>query len=75
MVGSLGNIEADDAGNAVVEIEDKMVKIYGPHSVVGRSVVIYAGQDDSGRGGQESSLSTGNAGPRIAYGVIGLSSS
>ena len=75
MVGSLGNIQADDAGNGVVSIEDKMVKIYGPHSIVGRSVVIYAGQDDSGRGGQENSLSTGNSGPRIACGVIGLSSS
>jgi superoxide dismutase, Cu-Zn family len=72
MVGDIGNIEADEAGVATVKMEDTMVKIFGPHSVAGRSMVICAAADDGGRGGQESSLSTGNAGPRIAYGVIGL---
>lgn len=75
MVGDLGNVEADESGIAVVRIEDKMVKIFGPHSVIGRSIVICAGTDDTGRGGQENSLSTGNAGPRIAYGVIGIAAS
>lgn len=74
MVGDLGNVEADDAGVATVKIEDNgmMIQIFGPHSVVGRSLVVSAGQDDQGRGGQETSLTTGNAGPRIACGVIGL---
>lgn len=75
MVGDLGNVKADESGVAVVKMEDKMVKIFGPHSVIGRSIVICAGTDDTGRGGQETSLSTGNAGPRIAYGVIGISAS
>eukprot|EP00539_Tryblionella_compressa_P020734 CAMPEP_0178882228 /NCGR_PEP_ID=MMETSP0747-20121128/13407_1 /TAXON_ID=913974 /ORGANISM="Nitzschia punctata, Strain CCMP561" /LENGTH=153 /DNA_ID=CAMNT_0020550219 /DNA_START=37 /DNA_END=494 /DNA_ORIENTATION=- len=69
MVGDIGNIEADETGVANVKIEDKMVKIFGPHSVIGRSIVICAGADDQGRGGQENSLTTGNAGPRIAFGV------
>mmetsp|Transcript_61044 Transcript_61044/g.149458 ORF Transcript_61044/g.149458 Transcript_61044/m.149458 type:complete len:80 (-) Transcript_61044:139-378(-) len=72
MVGDIGNIDADESGVAVVKMEDKIVKIFGPHSVVGRSMVICAGADDGGKGGQESSLTTGNAGPRIAFGVIGL---
>lgn len=72
MVGDIGNIDADEAGVATVKMEDKLVKIYGPHSIVGRSMVICAGADDGGRGGQEKSLATGNSGPRIAYGVIGL---
>ena len=72
MVGDLGNVQADDHGIAMVDISDKLVKLLGPHSVIGRSVVIYAGADDSGRGGQENSLTTGNAGPRIACGVIGI---
>mmetsp|Transcript_61042 Transcript_61042/g.149451 ORF Transcript_61042/g.149451 Transcript_61042/m.149451 type:complete len:163 (-) Transcript_61042:139-627(-) len=72
MVGDIGNIDADENGVAVVKMEDKIVKIFGPHSVVGRSMVICAGADDGGKGGQESSLTTGNAGPRIAFGVIGL---
>lgn len=74
MVGDLGNIEADESGLATVQIEDSMVKLFGPHSVIGRSIVLFAGTDDSGRGGQENSLKNGNPGPRIACGVIGLSS-
>eukprot|EP00339_Tiarina_fusa_P030333 CAMPEP_0117051594 /NCGR_PEP_ID=MMETSP0472-20121206/35643_1 /TAXON_ID=693140 ORGANISM="Tiarina fusus, Strain LIS" /NCGR_SAMPLE_ID=MMETSP0472 /ASSEMBLY_ACC=CAM_ASM_000603 /LENGTH=154 /DNA_ID=CAMNT_0004765857 /DNA_START=41 /DNA_END=501 /DNA_ORIENTATION=+ len=70
MVGDIGNVIADEAGLAKVEIEDKMVKIFGPHSVIGRSIVVCAGADDTGRGGQENSLTTGNSGPRIAYGVV-----
>jgi Cu-Zn family superoxide dismutase len=72
MAGDIGNVEADESGVATVKIEDAMVKIFGPHSVIGRSVVICAGADDQGRGGQANSLSTGNAGPRIAYGVVGI---
>jgi Cu-Zn family superoxide dismutase len=75
MVGDLGNIEADEAGVCNVEISDTLVKLLGPHSVIGRSLVICAGADDTGRGGQDNSLTTGNAGPRIAYGVIGLGQS
>ncbi|KAL3919192.1 MAG: hypothetical protein SGARI_007268 [Bacillariaceae sp.] len=72
MVGDIGNVLADEAGTATFKMEDKIVKIFGPHSVIGRSMVVCAGADDQGRGGQESSLTTGNAGPRIAFGVIGL---
>lgn len=72
MVGDIGNVDADETGIANVRIEDRMTKIFGPHSVIGRSIVIYAGADDGGRGGQETSLTTGNAGPRIAYGVVGM---
>ena len=73
MVGDLGNCLADEKGNAKVEIADKLVQLVGPHSVLGRSIVVYAGEDDQGRGGHENSVTTGNPGPRIAAGVIGLS--
>lgn len=73
MVGDLGNITVDDSGVAQVLITDSKIQLLGPHSIVGRSIVIYAGADDMGRGGQENSLTTGNTGPRIAAGVIGLS--
>jgi superoxide dismutase, Cu-Zn family len=73
-VGSLGNITAGEDGKAQVRLEDSMVKLIGPHSVIGRSMVIHASEDDGGRGGHENSLQTGNTGPRVAAGVIGLSS-
>ena len=72
MVGDIGNILVEADGSCAVEISDKLVQLLGPHSVIGRSIVIYAGEDDQGRGGHENSLINGNAGPRIAAGVIGL---
>lgn len=49
-VGSLGNIEADAEGKANVFIEDKVVKLIGPQSIIGRSVAIMAQEDDLGLG-------------------------
>ena len=51
---------------------DQQVQLFGANSVVGRSCVLHKGTDDLGLGGNEESLKTGNAGGRIACGVIGL---
>jgi superoxide dismutase, Cu-Zn family len=76
MVGSLGNILAtEDAGTTVVQIVDPMIKLLGPHSIIGRSIVVYSAEDDAGRGGHALSLTTGNAGPRVCAGVVGLATS
>ena len=48
MVGDLGNIEADEDGIANVNHSDRQVKLIGPHSVIGRSIVIKATEDDLG---------------------------
>ncbi|EFE37554.1 hypothetical protein TRV_07774 [Trichophyton verrucosum HKI 0517] len=72
-VGDLGNITTDAQGNAVGSVQDKHIKLIGEHSVVGRTIVCHAGTDDLGKGGNEESLKTGNAGPRPACGVIGIS--
>uniref|UniRef100_UPI00358F9CF7 superoxide dismutase [Cu-Zn]-like n=1 Tax=Myxine glutinosa TaxID=7769 RepID=UPI00358F9CF7 len=73
-VGDLGNIEADCAGIAQVKISDKMVSLTGPNSVIGRTLVVHASPDDLGKGDNDESLKTGNAGARLACGVIGMAS-
>ena len=50
----------------------KKVKLRGKYSVIGRSIVIHQKEDDLGNGNDEESLKTGNAGKRIACGVIGF---
>jgi superoxide dismutase, Cu-Zn family len=71
-VGDLGNISTDSSGTAKGTVEDKQVKLIGPESIIGRMIVVHAGEDDLGQGGNEESLKTGNAGGRAACGVIGV---
>ena len=71
-IGDLGNVVANEEGVARIDITDKLVRLNGPDSVVGRSVVVHADVDDLGLGGTELSKTTGNAGGRLACGVIGL---
>ncbi|GLJ29476.1 hypothetical protein SUGI_0581040 [Cryptomeria japonica] len=72
--GDLGNIIAGQDGVAELLIEDSQIPLKGPDSIVGRAVVVHADPDDLGRGGHKLSKSTGNAGGRIACGVIGIQS-
>ena len=70
--GDLGNFEADADGVGVVAITDDFVSLVGPadRSVLGRTLVIHADEDDLGLGGDEGSLATGNAGARVGCCVI-----
>jgi len=70
--GDLGNIESDKNGVAEFKVVDEVISLNGKGSVLGRAVVVHAGTDDLGRGNNEESLKTGNAGGRAACGVIGL---
>lgn len=74
-MGDLGNVIADEEGNAKFQIVDNHVSLSGPYSVIGRMVVVHADEDDFGRGGHKDSKTTGNAGARLACGVIGISES
>jgi len=65
-VGDLGNLSADDAGSAEFQWTDSFLAFQGPHSIVGRGVIVHAGADDY------SSQPSGAAGARVACGVIGI---
>ncbi|KCV71692.1 superoxide dismutase [Fonticula alba] len=71
-VGDLGNLSVDETGSVKVTITDHLVSLSGVNNVVGRALVLHADVDDLGLGGHELSATTGNAGDRIACGVIGI---
>jgi len=72
-IGDLGNIEANSKGVAEFKIKSKTIQLQGATSIVGRAVVVHQDEDDLGKGGDEESLKTGNAGDRAGCGVIKLS--
>ena len=65
-VGDLGNIEANAEGVATLEWTDPQLAFEGMHSVVGRAVIVHAKADDL------KTQPTGDAGGRLACGVIGI---
>ncbi len=70
--GDLGNITANANGKAFFRIIDPLVKLSGPYSVIGRSLVIHEDPDDLGKTRHPFSKTTGNSGKRIACAVIGI---
>ena len=70
-VGDLGNIQTDANGVATLTMKDKIISLHGENSIVGRCLVVHEKPDDLGRGGNDESKKTGNAGKRLACGIIG----
>ena len=63
-VGDLGNAVADAKGHVHYERIDKVIKLNGPESIIGRAVILHEKEDDF------KTQPTGNAGSRIGCGVI-----
>ena len=64
--GDMGNLAADGAGKAHLEMTLPGVSLMGPaNPIVGRAVIIHAKSDDGGQ-------PVGNAGGRGGQGVIGI---
>lgn len=66
-VGDMGNLEADKDGNAFLDYVDPMITLTGPYAVIGYGVIVHEKEDDL------KSQPTGDAGGRLACGVIGVS--
>jgi Cu-Zn family superoxide dismutase len=64
--GDLGNIIADAQGNARYKHVDAKLGFEGDDSILGHAVIIHVDQDDL------KSQPTGDAGGRVACGVIGV---
>lgn len=65
--GDLGNVIADENGDAKYDEINYNIALCGPHSILGRSVIVHADPDDL------HTQPTGNSGNRIGCGVIGIS--
>jgi len=64
--GDLGNLEADETGRARLSFVDPTLSLSGSHTIIGYSIIVHAQEDDL------VSQPTGNAGARVACGVIGI---
>lgn len=64
--GDLGNLEADSSGKAHLDLTDTMMTMSGEKSIIGRGVIVHEKEDDL------KSQPVGNAGGRVACGVIGI---
>jgi Cu-Zn family superoxide dismutase len=65
-VGDLGNVVADATGKVTLKTTDKLIQLHGPHSIIGRGLIVHAKEDDL------KTQPTGDAGGRVAQGVIGV---
>jgi Cu-Zn family superoxide dismutase len=66
-VGDLGNVTANANGNVTFDLDDRHLSFHGPHSILGRGLVVHEKADDL-----KTQQPPGNAGGRLAVGVIGI---
>lgn len=74
--GDLGNIKTTKkitSGTKIISTKVLNLNPCNKNSIIGRSIIVHKDKDDLGKGGNLESLKTGNAGARLACGVIGLS--
>jgi superoxide dismutase, Cu-Zn family len=71
-VGDLGNVLADANGVVSTSYSDNVITLFGSRSILGRAIVLHAAEDDLGKTDHPDSHKTGNAGGRVACGIIGV---
>ncbi|AHD25605.1 sod [Choristoneura murinana nucleopolyhedrovirus] len=72
-VGDLGNVRsAGCSALTPIDISDNLISLFGPLSILGRSLVVHTHRDDLGLTDHPLSKITGNAGGRLGCGIIGM---
>jgi superoxide dismutase, Cu-Zn family len=74
-VGDYGNVVASPDGIIKARIADKVSRLYGPNSIIGRTIIIHEDRDDLGLADTKESKKTGTSGARVACGIIGIDKS
>lgn len=71
-LGDLGNITSNNnLAKGSLFAKQVSLESCGKTSIIGRMVIVHEDPDDLGKGGDIESTKTGNAGKRLACGVIG----
>jgi Cu-Zn family superoxide dismutase len=68
-IGDLGNLHSQN-NSVEYKFTDKVISLFGENTIIGRTCVIHENQDDLGLGKNDQSLLTGNAGNRLACGIV-----
>ncbi len=69
-MGDLGNVKTTLGDAIISRFTNDKISLFGEYTIMGRTCVIHAQEDDLGKGKNEESKKTGNAGIRLACGVL-----
>lgn len=69
-MGDLGNLKTLDGNSIIYKFTNDKISLFGEYSILGRTCVVHAYEDDLGKGPDLESTKTGNSGPRLACGVV-----
>lgn len=65
-MGDMGNLSASEDGEATINYVDPKIELNGSDNIIGHGIVVHGGEDDF------ESQPSGDAGPRVGCGVIGI---
>jgi Cu-Zn family superoxide dismutase len=68
--GDMGNLVSEDGRNIISKMQSRNMTLFGDDSIIGRTCVIHALEDDLGTKDDGASKINGNSGQRLACGIV-----